>query len=195
MSLVLVRKELTLKSWKWLKGRTDKNASVIPTINVEVKTSTSQCPMDRTEIITFSTSFRSIPYVSWRSSWLLIGDQPENYTTAVIVWNIMKDPRNSLNRLGPCLRLYEARNASKWFPMAGDSTPIKNLFKTPKQAPCLYAVNEDAEYVVATLVTKPKEPDPESDDQKKGVVLSMCYLLDSDSDSSVHAMPLSFRTR
>lgn len=105
-----------------------------------------------------------------------IEKQPDVFTTAVIIWNILKTPAMMANGLGPGLRLYEARDESKWFPAVHHSKPIRKLYRgEPDGKAFLFAVDEDSEYVVATLCHANNEDDRPV--RLRGVVISKCALL------------------
>lgn len=101
----------------------------------------------------------------------LSDNQPENYTAAVIVWNILKDPRSLIEELGPYLHLYEARKDLKSFRSVQPSKEIGKLYRKGRDAdPMIYVVDDRKRYVVATLLERKDERD--EGEAKKGIVLS-----------------------
>lgn len=98
-------------------------------------------------------------------------EQPEIYTTAVVIWNILKKKEILRNGLGPGFRLFEARNESKWFPAAHPSMKIKKLYSDETDStPFLFAVDENSEYAVSTLMHADHERDTPV--RLKGIILS-----------------------
>lgn len=140
----------------------------VRTIDVEVKTSSANFPMDSSDPIKFGASFSPLPFLAGANTPQV--KQPENYTTAVMIWNLLKQQKGPFKGLGPCLHLYEARSATKWFPAAHHSMPLKSLYTDEKDKhPFLYAVDEDEEYLVATILAKQSKRDVGV--RQKGIIL------------------------
>lgn len=78
-------------------------------------------------------------------------------TVSFAVWHLLsrQSDISKFKGVGASLQLYEARNASKWFPKLEPSTALKDLYIDSSDGlPFIYVVDEDKPYVIVTSIKK-----------------------------------------